>query len=176
MKALILAIMTCLIPMQVYGNDRQQSAEAEVEQIIEDLAKLEGVDLDETVISYLREQYYDVLKEQITRLFDQFDADNDGKLRGEEFTNFAKTLGAAITLILDKNANDVLEWEDFRTLAEDTFNDILDIYCKRLIKSVRNPNWLVFQPFKRWRVKKCIERIKPEEDQGNECSPILGCQ
>lgn len=176
MKKLVLLLSVFLGFGQAQANDRRADAEAEVEQIIEDLGKLEGVDLDETLISYLREQYYDVLKEQITRLHDQFDADNDGKLRGEEFTNFAKTLGAAVKLILDRNANDILEPEDFRILARDTFNDILDIYCKRLIKSVKNPAWLVFQPFKRWRVKKCIERIKPEEDQGNDCSPILGCQ
>ena len=174
MKYLTIVLLSIAFALPVSANDRSERVEQEVEQIIADLDKLEGVDLDETLISYLREQYYDVLKEQITRLYEQFDADNDGLLRGEEFTNFITTLGAAVTLILDRNANDTLEWEDFRILAEDTFNDIVDIYCKRLIKSVKNPVWLRFQPFKRWRVKKCLERLVPEEPE-QECSPILGC-
>ena len=54
MKTIILMFTALLLTMPVNANDRREVVEKEVEQIIEDLDKLVGVDLDETLISYLR--------------------------------------------------------------------------------------------------------------------------
>ena len=170
---LVLLLLAPFTPAQ--GEPSPGGTDQQVDDILNDIDKLVDVDLSETLWSYIKDQYYDVLKNQISRLYRQYDADKNGRLEGEELKGFTKALSSAVLIIIDKNANGKLEPVDFKDFVGDVFKDLYNLYCKKIIRNAkRSRRVLTLLPFYRKEVSRCVKHLTPPEPP--QCSPIFGCE